>query len=65
MFSSPSVSEWINALNTMVFTVGIIIGVSMLVAVGIIKVLADHEESQDEKAKGTAPTFPKKTRTAA
>ena len=67
MFSDPSLSvtEWINALIAMVITVGIIIGFSIWVAGGIIKILGSDEESQDKKVKTPAPPLPKKTRTAA
>ena len=65
MFSNPSMAEWFNALIPTILTVGIIIGVSTLVALGVIKMLGSGEESQEERAKVTTPTIPEKRRTAA
>lgn len=65
MFSVPSMEGWVNAFLVMGLTVGIMIGMSILVALGVIKMLGKGEEPQAEKGKDTTPKISKKTRTAA
>ena len=66
MFSDPNMAEWFSGLLLMVVAMGVLIGVSALIAWTGIRVLGDErmQTQEDETSFGSTPMQEKK-RTAA
>ncbi len=66
MFSNPNIVEWMSGLLLMVVSMGILVGISSLIAWTVIRVLSDKEiRPQGEGKTLDTATIPERKRTAA